>query len=209
MIPGITPLHISDGVLSAPVIGVGWGVSGLILFFTLRRLELSKVPKVSVLTAFFFVASLFHIDIGPSSAHLVLNGFEGITLGFLSFPAIFVGLFLQAILLGHGGLTALGVNALNMGLPALASYGFVKSVGRLKVFESSWGRFLVGFIGGVIGVLLAVLLASLSLILTSAKYKGVASILLLWHLPIMGIEGVIVGASFYFLSRIRPDILEV
>ena len=45
-----------------------------------------------------FVASLVHVPVGPSSMHLVLNGLLGLLLGWAAFPAILVGLLLQAVL---------------------------------------------------------------------------------------------------------------
>jgi cobalt/nickel transport system permease protein len=38
------------------------------------------------------VASLIHVPIGPSNAHLILNGLVGLLLGWGAFPAILVAL---------------------------------------------------------------------------------------------------------------------
>ena len=76
----------------------------------LKKLRNEDIPKVGVLSAGFFVAGLIHVPIGFASVHLVLNGLVGIILGWLSFPAIFVGLLLQSIMFQYGGITALGVN---------------------------------------------------------------------------------------------------
>ena len=43
----------------------------------------------------------------------------GAVLDLYAFPAILIGLFFQALVFGHGGLTTLGVNAVMIGLPAL------------------------------------------------------------------------------------------
>ena len=69
--------------------------------------------------AAFFVASLVHIRIGPTSVHLLLNGLAGVLLGLRAGPSIAVGLTLQAVLIGHGGFSALGVNICVMTIPAL------------------------------------------------------------------------------------------
>ena len=61
-----------------------------------------------------------HVRVGPSSAHLLLNGLIGVVLGRRAVLAILVGLTLQAILFGHGGFLTLGVNTCVMALPALA-----------------------------------------------------------------------------------------
>ena len=66
------------------------------------------VPKASLLTAAFFVASWIHIPVPPTSVHLVLNGLVGAALGYYAFPAILIGLFFQAVMFQHGGLTTPG-----------------------------------------------------------------------------------------------------
>ena len=72
-----------------------------------------------MLSAVFFVASLVHIPIGPTSVHPLLNGLMGIVLGWAAVPAILVALLLQAVFFGFGGITVLGVNVVNMAVPAL------------------------------------------------------------------------------------------
>ncbi|MDO9586042.1 MAG: cobalt transporter CbiM, partial [Syntrophales bacterium] len=112
-------MHISEGVLSAPVLvagalltvgGTAWG---------LKKMDYEKIPEVAVLSSAFFVASLIHVPVGPSSAHLILNGLVGLLLGWMAFPSILVALALQALLFQSGGFTTLGVNAFNMAAPAV------------------------------------------------------------------------------------------
>src|SRR5689334_7073084 len=99
--------HIPDGVLSAPVLAVGGAVSVVGCAYALRRLNPERIPEVSVLCAVFFVASLVHFPIGPSSVHLLLSGLIGVMIGWSAFPAILVALLLQAVLFGFGGLVVL------------------------------------------------------------------------------------------------------
>ena len=98
--------HIPDGVLSAPVLigGAALAVAGLAL--GLRSLDERDIPKTAILAAVFFTASLVAIPIGPSSIHLLLSGLMGLVLGTRAIPAVFVGLLLQAVLFGFGGLAA-------------------------------------------------------------------------------------------------------
>ena len=67
-------MHISEGVLSAPVLisGVAIAAAGTAVGF--KKLDYEKIPQVAVLSAGFFIASLVHVPIGPSNAHLILNG---------------------------------------------------------------------------------------------------------------------------------------
>ena len=115
-------MHISEGILSTPVL-----ISGAVLATAgtavgLKKLDYERIPQVAILSAAFFVASLIHVPIGPSNVHLVLNGLMGLFLGWVVFPAILIGLILQAILFQFGGLTTLGVNTVVMGLPAFICF---------------------------------------------------------------------------------------
>ena len=111
--------HIPDGVLSLPILAVGAAVTAAGCAYGLKRMEAERVPQVAVLSSVFFVASLVHFPVGPTSVHLILNGLTGIALGWAAFPAILVALLLQAVLFGFGGLVVLGVNAMSMAVPAV------------------------------------------------------------------------------------------
>ncbi|MBT8340767.1 MAG: energy-coupling factor ABC transporter permease, partial [Desulfatitalea sp.] len=113
-------MHISDGVLPISVTIGGYAASSALAAWSVRRTEAEALPKLAVMTAAFFVASLVHVPFGPTSVHLLLAGLTGALLGASAFLAIGLGLILQSLLFQFGGLTALGANALMMGLPALA-----------------------------------------------------------------------------------------
>jgi len=117
-------MHIPDGILPLPVTGTGYAATAATAWYSIHRIRQKEdyrqdIPKASLLTAAFFVASWIHIPIPPTSVHLVLNGLLGALLGYYAFPAILIGLFFQAVMFGHGGLTTLGINAVIMGLLSL------------------------------------------------------------------------------------------
>ena len=103
-------MHISEGVLSPPVIFSGWACSIVLLTISLRKTPYTALPSMAILASIFFIASLIRVPIGVTSAHFALIGLLGITLGWGAFPAIFISLALQAVLFQFGGLLALGVN---------------------------------------------------------------------------------------------------
>ena len=81
-------MHISEGVLAAPVL-----ISGVVLTaggvaVGLKKMENRKVPTVALLSSTFFVASLIQVPLGPASVHLTLNGLTGLLLGWMAFPAV-------------------------------------------------------------------------------------------------------------------------
>ncbi len=197
-------MHISEGVLPAWEIAVGWGFSSLGLIWGLRKLEGEKIVLTALLTSLFFVASLIHVPVGISSAHLVFNGFLGLLLCEAVFPAIFVGLLLQAILFQFGGLLVLGVNTFNMAFPALLSCLFFR-----KWILSEGIKFYAGaFLSAFVAIFGSGLLISLELSLIGEHFLTDAGLILLIHLPIAAVEGVIYIFLLRFIKKVYPNILE-
>jgi cobalt/nickel transport system permease protein len=198
-------MHISEGVLTAPVLGAGAVLTIAGLAVGLRKMDYEKLPEVGVLSSVFFVASLIHVPIGPSAAHLVLNGICGLLLGWLAFPAIFVGLALQAVLFGFGGLTTLGVNTFNMAFPAvLLGYccgHFIKSPNRVV-------RAVAEFAAGAGAILLSGIMVAASLVLALGESIDTAArLIVVAHLPVMAIEGIVTIFVVEFIRKVRPGML--
>ena len=196
-------MHISEGVLTGPVMmgGAAFAIAGTAL--GLKKIDYDRIVHVAILSSAFFVASLIHVNIGPSSVHLILNGVVGLLLGWAAFPAILVALLLQAIFFQYGGITALGVNAILMALPAVLCHyifaPFIKVPGR-KAFVAS-------FMAGAGSVLLAGVLLALALYLTDQNFMEVCVLVVTANLPVALIEGVITGFMVTFLLKVYPEIL--
>jgi cobalt/nickel transport system permease protein len=118
----VPAVHISDGPLAGPWLVGGFVVAGILALFGAWRLTEDEVPRVALLTAAFFVASSLHLPLGPGSVHLLLNGLVGVVLGRRSALAIPVGVFMQAVLLQHGGYSVIGVNSVIQVVPALMAW---------------------------------------------------------------------------------------
>ncbi|MFP4360945.1 MAG: cobalt transporter CbiM, partial [Alphaproteobacteria bacterium] len=112
-------MHIVDGALAGEVVAGGAVLAAGGLAIGLKSLDLERIPAAGLLSATFFTASLIHVPLGPSSVHLIMNGLAGLVLGWAAFPALFVGLLLQAVFFGFGGVTVLGVNTVAIALPAV------------------------------------------------------------------------------------------
>ena len=199
-------MHISEGVLSAPVLVAGaiFSVAGLAV--GLKKMDYDRIPQVGILAACFFVASLIHIPIGPVSVHLIMNGLCGLLLGWAAFPAILTGLMLQAILFQFGGITTLGVNTFIMAFPALISfYLFRRGVFHKNRIVCLGSAFLCGFCA----ILFGGLLAAFALFFTEEAFVTAAKGLVIAYLPVMVIEGVITAFCVEFLKKVKPEILEV
>jgi cobalt/nickel transport system permease protein len=271
-------VHISDGVLSP-----GWVIGGFVLMALLMapamlNIRDEEIPRIALLTAAFFVASLIHVRLGPTSVHLLLNGLVGLILGWRAGLAIPVGLALQAMLLGHGGFYAIGVNSCVMTIPALLSGGMFSLLRRVAWLRHRWFRtglvavvlvswaglgifvvrllltnprqnwsnpdptlalqtmlyppvalailliggigalierrvettpnMILGFFIGVTGVMTTLLLNAFVLIVGGAEdWKSIVVLVFLAHVPIAVLEGIVLGFTVSFLSRVKPDLL--
>jgi cobalt/nickel transport system permease protein len=119
--PPLLAVHISDGVLTWPWLAGGFALAGLLVAAAMIRVRDEEIPRIALMTAAFFVASLIHVPVGPTSVHLLLNGLLGVIVGRRAPLAVLLGLTLQAVLFGHGGFTTIGVNTCVMALPALGA----------------------------------------------------------------------------------------
>src|SRR6201996_1489777 len=115
-------VHLSDGVLSPVWLIAGFAGMALLMIPAMLRVRDEEIPRIALLTAAFFVASSFHVRVGPTSVHLLLNGLVGVILGPRACLAIPIGLLLQYLLVQHGGWSTVGVNSCVMALPALLAW---------------------------------------------------------------------------------------
>ena len=147
-------MHISEGVLSAPVLVSGMALTAVGTAIGLKKLDYDHIARAGMLSAAFFVASLIHVPVGPSNVHLILNGIVGLLLGWAAFPVILVALILQAVLFQFGGITTLGVNTIIMALPAVFSYMAFRPLITLTNPVAMIGAFACGFLSVFIGAVL-------------------------------------------------------
>jgi len=199
-------MHISEGILAWPVLTSGAVIAAAGTGVALRALSEERIPQIAILSSAFFVASLVHVPLGPSSVHLILNGLVGLLLGWMAFPAILVGLLLQAVLFQFGGLTTLGVNTMIMAAPAVVCHYLFRAGVASGNRTVSW---TCSFLCGAVAVFLGSLLVALSLVFTGEAFLGVARLVVFAHLPVMVIEGLITAFCVAFLRQVKPEILEV
>ncbi len=196
-------MHISEGILSGPVLVSGMALAAAGTAIGLKKLDYDRVPQAAILSASFFVASLIHVPVGPSSVHLILNGIVGLLLGWGAFPAILVALTLQALFFQFGGITTLGVNTVTMALPAVLCYylfgGMVHKSRSVELFGS--------FACGAFSVFLGAIMVGLALVCTEEDFFKVSSLLVISHLPVMVIEGIITALCVSFLKKVQPKLL--
>ncbi|MCF6147882.1 MAG: cobalt transporter CbiM [Candidatus Kuenenia sp.] len=199
-------MHISDGVLSPYIIITGWAVAVPSLAMSVKSLKPDKVGAYGVIAAAFFAGSTIHIPVGPFSMHLVLNGIAGLLLGWSAVTVITVGLLLQALFLGFGGLTVLGVNIAVMALPGT----IIGVLGRhLMKQASAKKRPWIGSFAGGSAVFISSVLLFVALSTTHASLAPLAKLVFLGHVPVMLIEGVISYWLVHFLQKVKPSLLGI
>lgn len=196
-------MHISEGVLSAPVLVSGAALAAAGTAVGLKKMDYDRIARVGILAAAFFVASLVHVPVGPSSIHLIMNGIVGLLLGWAAFPAIMVALFLQGIFFQYGGITTLGVNTLIMAVPAVISYYLFapliwknRTIGLVSAFGAGFGA-----------VFLGALIVGMALVFTEKNFFEMASLVVISNLPIMVIEGMVTAFCVAFLKKVQPAML--
>lgn len=228
----MTHIHIPDGILP-----VWLWVSGFLLMsvflalsmFHLRKADMKKkIPLLGALAAVMLVA--MSLEIFPIAYHLNLSVVTGILLGpSLGFMAAFI-VNLMLAMVGHGGITVVGLNTLLLGAEAFLGHTlFYLFRMKLPVFWSA-----------AVSTVLSLFFASLLLIgivgishvdaelfahhheheggvidktherrgePESSSIRTFAVIVL--SLGSIGwiIESAITGSVIQFISRVRPDLL--
>lgn len=201
-------MHLSDGILTESLNGqltlavTTVGAAGM-LAYSLKKIKPRDASVTALMTAVFFVSSLIHFKVGFSSLHLVLAGLMGVLMGWHSVAALFVGLALQAIFFGHGGITVLGVNLFNFSCGALLA----SLLYRLRPAGGAVIELAAGFAAGFSAVAVAAMLLALELFAIGDSWRDIAEFTLLWNLPLAVIEGLIVAFALQFIRRVRPEML--
>jgi len=204
-------MHVPEGVLSGSASGIAvLGASAVLAAagtaIGLRRMDYERVPRVAMLSAAFFVASLVQVPLGPTSEHLMLNGLVGLVLGWAAFPAILIALVLQSIFLPvSGGITTLGLNTLTMALPAVVAHYLFRRAARSNRAQVA---FAAGMGAGVIATVLGAILLSAALCTAGQGFARVSQVVLALLVSLSPVEGLVTASAVVFLRKVRPELLE-
>ena len=212
-------MHIPDGLIPPSVCITGYALTGGMTWYALREIKKdlnpqANIPKASLLTAAFFVTSLIHIPIPPTSIHLILNGMMGAILGYYAFLAIPIGLFFQAVMFNHGGISTLGVNTIIMGIPAIAAYHLFRLRERVTHKRELWTKILAFGSGAVALLLSATVFAVIAISnippdVNAVTERNAIYVSLITYSIQAIIEGMVSVMLVSFLEKVKPELLNI
>lgn len=147
-------MHIPDGFIAPVVYGPAYGLAGVLWAIGLQRLrkllDPAAIPRLAVATAAAFALMLVTVPLpGGTTVHVsgvgMIAVLFGVWQGFLALSLVFL---LQALMFGDGGITALPINALAMGMlgcsVAVLTFRLLR---RIHIFTAI---FLAGWVGTVV-----------------------------------------------------------
>jgi cobalt/nickel transport system permease protein len=143
-------MHIPDGFIAPQMYLPAYGVAAGLWAYGLKRLRATlrdeTIPRLAVLTAFCFVVMTVMLPLpGGTSAHATGIALLALMFGvWTAFISVSLVLLIQALLFGAGGVTALALNALAMGLVGSAAARY--SYGLLRHVHDGFGLVAAGWL---------------------------------------------------------------
>jgi cobalt/nickel transport system permease protein len=215
----MTHIHVPDGVLPTWLVIAGWVATAILLSVGARSMRANeparRVPMLGMVSALMLVAMSF--EIVPLAYHLNLTVVAGALLG----PAAaFVSAFVVATvlaLLGHGGVSVIGLNAALLGAEIALGWGAFTVARRFLARRDGPAAGVATLITLAITTSLLVAMVALANVaapgvalmeegagLSVGRFAGVVFVLgpLGWML-----EAVVTGIIIGYVGRVRPAML--
>ncbi|MBK8996678.1 MAG: energy-coupling factor ABC transporter permease [Myxococcales bacterium] len=204
----VPSVHLADGIVTSPgwLLGVNaaGGAAAVLVGRHLRDGGERGLAFTGTLAAFVLAAQALNVPLVPgASAHVIGAGLLTLAIGpARAVLALVAVLVVQALLLADGGITALGINVLNIAvLPVLAVHGVHRLLGPGRLGLSA-----------VLGTLLGNVLSALSLAFTLVAAAGVpAGLAFGWLVGIQAlagcVEGVLTALALGHLVKLAPGLL--
>ncbi len=208
-------MHVPDGFIDAPTSLAAGSVAvvgiGLCLRGAHRELDERSAPLAGLVAAFVFAAQMLNFPVASgTSGHLLGGVLAAILIGPWSGAlAVTTVLLVQALLFADGGLTALGVNVVNMAfVTILVGYPIFRTIVRVLPRRS------VAPIAAAVAALVSVPVASFSFVLlfaiggtTDLSLGAVTTAVVSVHVLIGIGEAVITGLTVASVMAVRPDLV--
>ncbi|MGH9270241.1 MAG: energy-coupling factor ABC transporter permease [Ilumatobacteraceae bacterium] len=209
-------MHIPDGFIDGPTSLVAGLVAiagvALCLKKTSETLEDREIPVVGLAAAFVFAAQMLNFPVASgTSGHLMGGVLAAVLVGpWAGGLAVTIVLAVQALLFADGGLSALGLNVVNMALAgAFVGYGLFVLL-RRALGNTTWAVTTAAGIAGFVVPLIATALFMVEYAVggnDAASFGTVAAAMFGVH-ALIGIgEGIITALAIGAVMAARPDLV--
>lgn len=219
----MTHMHIPDGVLPVWLWLLGFIIMSISMGLSLYRLRSmdmkKKIPLLGALSAAMLVVMSLPTEFILPGYHINLSVVTGILIGpALGFVAAFIANLILA-LMGHGGVTVIGLNTLLLGSEAVLGHTLFYMLRQLPVF---WRAALSTVLTLFITTMLLIGFVAVSHLDPELLHHGeefghalprqaTVSTFAFFVLTIGAIgwivEGAITGVVVRFISQVKPDLL--
>ncbi|MEU7551780.1 energy-coupling factor ABC transporter permease [Streptomyces sp. NPDC044571] len=209
-------MHVPDGFIDAPVsLAAGAAAAGAVavsLRGARRELDERAAPLAGLVAAFIFAVQMLNFPVAAgTSGHLLGGALAAILVGpYTGVLCVSVVLLMQGVLFADGGLTALGVNVVNMAVvTVVVAYAVFR--GLLKLLPDTRRSVTVAaFAGALLSVPGAAVTFTLLYALggtTDVSVGKVFTAMVGVHVLIGIGEAVITAATVAAVLAVRPDLV--
>jgi cobalt/nickel transport system permease protein len=208
-------MHVPDGFVDLPTAlaagAISLGVVGLSVRKATRGLSERTVPLLGVTAAFVFAAQMLNFPIaGGTSGHFLGAVFVAVLLGpYAAVIVLTAVLAVQALVMADGGITALGVNVLNMAIIG-GVLGYLAFLGLKRLLpKSATGYFFAVAIASWLSMVLAAVACAFELALSGTVPLSVALPAMTSVHMVIGIgEALITSTVVAAVLATRPDLVK-
>ena len=211
-------MHVPDGFINAPVSAASGLISLGTIWAYIRNAKNLVADRLIALTgmmsALIFVLQMINFPIAAgTSGHLLGGALAVVVLGpSLGIISISIVVVIQSLLFADGGLSAIGVNLLNMAV-VTSLIGWITISTWKKLFGESYSSTISGsFIAGLLSVVFSSIAFVLEYALGGTVAVPLGSVLIAMvssHLLIGIGEGIITALIVSLLLRVRSDLVYV
>jgi cobalt/nickel transport system permease protein len=209
-------MHVPDGFMNVTMSAA----TGVISFGTLwayirsaKDLIADKfIALTGMMSALIFVLQMINFPVAAgTSGHLLGGALAVIVLGpRLGLICLSVVVIIQSLLFADGGLSALGVNVLNMAIVTSATSWFIVKYWIKFIGKNKTSIVTVSVLAGILGVVFSSIAFTIQYAIGGTISIPVGTVLIAMvstHLIIGLGEGIITALIITLLMRVRPDLV--
>lgn len=208
-------MHVPDGFIGGGVsAGAGvaaWAGLAVAVRRTGAELDDRRIPLTGLVAAFVFAAQMLTFPIAAgTSGHVIGGVLAAVLVGPWAGAVCLAVVVVVQALFADGGLTALGINLVNLSLVStLGGYAVFRSVARLLP-ATSGGVVAAAGIAGALSVVMAALAFAVEYSIGGTGSADASSVLAAMtgvHALIGAVEGVVTAGAVSALLTARPDLV--